>query len=198
MCFQHRTVAYYLILFSFIVDKPKDNMIINSDDKPKKDLLERNGFARQIAKGLIQATTTETSGFVVGLTGKWGSGKTTLLNNVKDVLIELCQEKEISYKIIEFNPWALTDSENLKRSFLKEFNSQIRGKKVNSLKRIFLFFSKILKQLGGISNSTAAKAGQALGNLIQNYLDSDSSIVIKKKIDDVLLQANKKIFVFFG
>lgn len=55
----------------FYSDKP----IFSRED----DLLNRSGFARQLAQSLISLNNADT--FTVGLFGKWGSGKTSIVNS---------------------------------------------------------------------------------------------------------------------
>lgn len=169
-------------------------MFLNPDNIPKEDLLDRKQFAEQIAISLVKTTEIEPEGFVTSLTGKWGSGKTSLLHYLKEILSSKCQESKINYTIIEFNPWVFADAENIKKTFLKEFSNQLRGKKRSFWRRVFKYVSNKLEYLETLE-PLAGKAGKEFGKVIQDYIDSDSSLKIKKQIDKLLIKANKKIFV---
>jgi KAP family P-loop domain len=166
---------------------------MNSDSKTKIDLLDRKGFADEIAKGIIESAKTDSEGFVIGLTGKWGSGKSTLLDFVKDEVIRLSTENNISNEIIEFNPWMFTDEENIKKAFLKEFANKISNGKFAKFKRKS---SEVLGKVKGATEQVVGKVGGNIIELIQDYIENGTSIELKNSIDKRLLESNKKIFIF--
>lgn len=168
-------------------------MRIYSDASPNEDILAREPFARQIASGLIRTSSVETNGFVTALTGKWGSGKTTLLTFLKKEIEKQCAEENIAYMIIEFNPWMFADKDNIRLAFLKQFASSLSGPR--PLWKRILAKSDRLKHLE-VAHRGLGSLGTEIGSLIKSYIDTDNALLLKKKINELLVKANKKIFVF--
>lgn len=168
-------------------------MGINSDSKTKVDLLDRRGFAYGIAQGIIQTAKSDLDGFAVGITGKWGSGKSTLLDFVKEDIIKLSLENEIENVIIEFNPWVFTDEENIKKAFLKTFALSISNKPRS-------LWTKNSKTVYKLAKAGAGKLGGEIGkdilDLIQGYIENESSSSYKDLIDKFLISSQKKVFIF--
>lgn len=91
-------------------DKPIDGEVF-------PDLLNRNLFAKNLAKVLRIAPTSEC--LTVSLEGVWGYGKTSTINLVKQHLAnDDHQRKNI---IIEYNPWLIGNAEILIHDFLARF-----------------------------------------------------------------------------
>lgn len=100
------------------------------------DLLNRNKFARSLAKTIFNYTSNEP--LTIAIMGEWGSGKTSIINLFLDFTYkELDQNgilKDIKYKqsriksrsdelkehiIIKFNPWFFSNQSNLYVQFFK-------------------------------------------------------------------------------
>ncbi|MDE0529563.1 MAG: P-loop NTPase fold protein [Truepera sp.] len=86
--------------------------------KPEDDVLGRARFARSFAKQVLQIDASE--GTVVGVLGPWGSGKTSFVN-----LARLCWE-EAGVKVLDFNPWMFSGTEQLVERFFFELSAQMR------------------------------------------------------------------------
>lgn len=168
-------------------------MKIQSDNATKVDLLDRKGFATDIAKGVIDSAKSDAEGFVIGLTGKWGSGKSTLLNFVKEEITKCASENDIDNIIIEFNPWIFTDEENIKKAFLKEFSLQISNKYLAQIKRHGGKITSFIKQ--GLDKFSVSFGKEAI-EVIEKYLENNTSLSYKKSIDKLLIKNNKKVFIF--
>ncbi len=166
---------------------------MNADSKSKVDLLNRKGFADEIAKGVVESAKKDSDGFVIGLTGKWGSGKSTLLDFIKDEIIRLSNENIIGYEIIDFNPWMFTDSDNIKKSFLKEIAAKLSNSFYSKAKRKSI---SVLKNFSGTTKKVGGEIGKDISELLQKYLENDTSINLKESIDKALLTSNKKLFIF--
>src|SRR6202022_2826792 len=64
-----------------------------------QDLFHRLPLAQPIADEILQWPGD--SGLIVTLTGGWGEGKTS----VKNLVVELLEDRETSPMVIDFNPW---------------------------------------------------------------------------------------------
>ena len=86
----------------FYSDRP-----INSGNEDK---LNRKGFARLLARTLVNLDSKDT--FTVGLFGKWGCGKTSLVNMTLEEIENIQAEDELKKEIIivHFEPWNFTDT----------------------------------------------------------------------------------------
>lgn len=109
-------------------------------DKPisssHEDMFHRSGFAKLLAKAIIDLNNTDT--YTIGLFGKWGSGKTSLVNmmlqeieNQQDVVPD--NEKII---IIHFEPWNFSDSNQLLNQFFIRLSTTFKSKKDKALNNI--------------------------------------------------------------
>lgn len=89
----------------FYSDRP-----INSGNEDK---LNRKGFARLLARTLVNLDSKDT--FTVGLFGKWGCGKTSLVNMTLEEIENIQAEDELKKEIIivHFEPWNFTDTNQL-------------------------------------------------------------------------------------
>ena len=74
----------------FYSDRP-----INSGNEDK---LNRKGFARLLARTLVNLDSKDT--FTVGLFGKWGCGKTSLVNMTLEEIENIQAEDELKKEII--------------------------------------------------------------------------------------------------
>lgn len=59
--------------------------------------------------------------FSISLNGSWGSGKSTMLNFIEKSLSEKC-------RVIRFNPWLITNKEDLILTIFEEINERIASK----------------------------------------------------------------------
>ena len=93
----------------FYSDRP-----INSGNEDK---LNRKGFARLLARTLVNLDSKDT--FTVGLFGKWGCGKTSLVNMTLEEIENIQAEDELKKEIIivHFEPWNFTDTNQLLTQF---------------------------------------------------------------------------------
>ncbi|MEC1599818.1 P-loop NTPase fold protein, partial [Bacillus spizizenii] len=80
------------------------------------DKLNFKGLSIEIAD-FINAFPSDIP-FSISLNGSWGSGKSTMLNFIEKNLNEKC-------KVIRFNPWLITNKEDLILSIFEELNEQI-------------------------------------------------------------------------
>lgn len=98
----------------------------NPIEKFEDDFLGRKKFAEHLSKAVTE--WKEQDSLVIALYGEWGIGKTSLLNMTIDYLKNNLPEKE-KYNIVKFNPWALSESDNLLEGFIQELVSVIKKTK---------------------------------------------------------------------
>ena len=104
--YSHAAFNFMLeIDYMFYSDRP-----INSGNEDK---LNRKGFARLLARTLVNLDSKDT--FTVGLFGKWGCGKTSLVNMTLEEIENIQAEDELKKEIIivHFEPWNFTDTNQL-------------------------------------------------------------------------------------
>ncbi len=91
-----------------------------SDEQVKKiDQLKRTELIKHLYNLVIDNQSKNS--ICIGIIGPWGSGKTSLLNHLKYLVETKYLVEEESQKkpiIVEFNPWSLTNKENILKQFL--------------------------------------------------------------------------------
>ncbi len=80
-----------------------------------QDRLNRTGFARELAKGVLKFTRKES--LVIGIHGKWGTGKTSVLNLIEEQLEQLSEHPPLVFR---FDPWGYSDQERLTAQFFRD------------------------------------------------------------------------------
>ena len=86
--------------------------------KPEDDVLERAEFAYSFAERVLEVDASE--GFVVGILGPWGSGKTSVINLAQS------RWEKAGVKVLDFNPWMFSGTEQLVERFFSELSAQMR------------------------------------------------------------------------
>ncbi|MGW4080374.1 KAP family P-loop NTPase fold protein [Streptomyces asiaticus] len=92
-----------------------DDPIVREED----DLLNRRSLAAAVADEV--AGMNADNGGVLAITGKWGTGKTSLLNLIANKL-----ERNNTVRIIRFNPWFFSGTDQLMEFFFTELASQLQ------------------------------------------------------------------------
>ena len=169
-------------------------MNLYSDSIATEDILGRSELAEKIAEGLVLSAKVQTTGFVTGITGKWGSGKSTLLHFLKSHIQEVCIRENVEPLIIEFNPWIFADTSNIRVAILKTLAANMQGP-TPKWKKFLVTHSKKLEYIE-LAHGGLGRIGKDAARLLSNYLDTNDALALKKKIDELLVTANKKIFVF--
>lgn len=174
-------------------------MNVFSDTTSKTDLLNRQPFAKGIARSLFYAVSEDDNGFVFGLNGRWGAGKSTLMRFVVDELKTLHQQqKNDRYEIFEFNPWRVSGQDQLLWSFYKALRKKI-GKEGNVIKKYaesfseWLDSSKIGKVLGQIPNVGEIK--EKVQQSIQYALGEGDLEDMKEKLDEALVSSKIRLYI---
>jgi energy-coupling factor transporter ATP-binding protein EcfA2 len=84
-----------------------------------QDVLGRNALANALAEEIAEFDVSR--GAVAAITGAWGSGKTSLMN--------MTAEKSRAFegiRVLEFNPWLYSSTNELAETFLSELAAQLR------------------------------------------------------------------------
>ena len=106
------------------MDGDRENLI-DVDDRPiyaaADDRLERSGFARMLARALVERP--QATSFVVALYGGWGSGKTSTLNLAFEALNDFVSDRE-GPLLIRFNPWWYPNTGELLTQFFAQLGSE--------------------------------------------------------------------------
>lgn len=130
----------------------------------------------RLADALVEASTHQATGLVVGLTGEWGSGKTSILN----LLTEELRRRHNEIALLRFDPWLISGSEDLTRQFLADLFRAVLPYLAGRQSRIFSDYAEGVsaKALGGLITKTAmgwfsrkaplAETKEALSLLLSN------------------------------
>ncbi|WP_405886998.1 KAP family NTPase [Streptomyces longwoodensis] len=96
--------------------------LVSGDDPirgEEDDLLNRKSLATAIADEI--AGMNVNNGGVLAITGRWGTGKTSLLNLISNYLSD--NEK---VRVVRFNPWLFSGTDQLMEFFFSELASQLQ------------------------------------------------------------------------
>ena len=63
--------------------------------------------------------------FAVGINSKWGTGKSSYINLIKNQISKIKKEDKEVYKILNFNPWRYSNSDEMIKGFFDELNNCI-------------------------------------------------------------------------
>jgi len=171
----------------------RDLPIKTSDE----DKLNFSEFASKIAKGILNYKQEET--LIFSIEGEWGSGKTSLINLIKNELLlqnELTTTKQKvldfigsdqeSIKFMHFNPWLMTDIEQVIKLFFAELKYLLENKN-SIIKKLDSFEDKLL-----VDNIKFKVPFAEVDYKIDNSKDINS---IKSEINEYLKKTNKKYII---
>ena len=148
---------------------------------PASDRLSRGEYAKRVAEVLVQVSKRPES-VVVGIVGPWGSGKTTLLNFVRDRL-----ETDQQLRIVEFNPWMLSDLPSLIADFLATLLSALPNANRESARAALAPYVRAAVPFAGIIRIPGIDAGKAV-EVMADLLESDTSISEQKRQVETVLE----------
>lgn len=180
----------------FYSDRP-----INSGNEDK---LNRKGFARLLARTLVNLDSKDT--FTVGLFGKWGCGKTSLVNMTLEEIENIQAEDELKKEIIivHFEPWNFTDTNQLLTQFFIRLANEFQKKGDKSLTKIGKALENysdafgLFELLPGVGAPIAAvgKWGfSRLGQKIQKGLDERDVLKQKNQVIQLLSAQSNRVLV---
>lgn len=171
------------------------------DDAPikerKEDLLNRSGFAKQLAKFLLEVESQ--NGCCVGLFGQWGSGKSSIINMVVEEIKIKSEVEDITNIVMFFNPWNFSFADQLLKQYFillaDRFNttndkqlSKI-GKEIQKYAGMFNAFGDVGKTIGDVWK----RVGE---NLQRRSISEDNDIMKQRdRIIGALLKEKCKVIV---
>jgi hypothetical protein len=113
-------------------------------EKSTEDILDRAGQASKIAE-TIKSWDVAKDSMTVAIRGPWGSGKTSFMNLVAEKI------EGSGIVVHHFNPWLLSEGNDLTNAFLKDFVGLISNN--NKLKEIAQDLEDLASVVTGVSES---------------------------------------------
>jgi predicted KAP-like P-loop ATPase len=185
----------------------QNNHYLNDKAEDTEDRFNRKPFAHRIAETIANRSDSES--LVIGMYGVWGEGKTTVLNYIRADLEENHAENAL---VVPFNPWRYGTEQELLRSFFETLADALGQSLDSHLQKA----GKFLKEYGESfeflgSPETVALVEEILKKIpivsfFINIATSTSKILVKhsesnienqkKKIDQILRDAKKRIVIF--
>ncbi len=153
-----------------------------------QDKFQRYEFSKRIANTIIE--NTQKDAVVIGIYGAWGEGKTSVINFIKN---ELCKQESVS--IINFNPWHYNEEKTLLSNFFAILASVLDAKLKTGAEKIGDLFKKYGKGLNfdiPIIGCNLGEVANSVGGIISE-VDIEE---LKKRIEKVIIDRDKKIIVF--
>jgi Cdc6-like AAA superfamily ATPase len=163
-----------------------NDMPITSFDEDK---LNFEPFAKRVAEGILEYNQKEC--FVISVEGQWGIGKTSFVNLVKN-------EIKKNAVIMHFNPWLITNIEQLVSTFFSDLiktlnHVSFKSKLQNDIKKdIKKFASAILPD----NVSIGVSSNKLTWNIRDRLKTSDKTLQEQKeKINEYLRQLEQPIVI---
>lgn len=155
------------------------------DDDPlrdrESDRLSRGEYADRVAELLIQVSERPAS-VVVGVVGPWGSGKTTLLNFVRHRL-----KTDRRLRIVEFNPWMLSDLPSLVADFLSTLLSALPSGDREGARSALAPYVRAAVPFASIIRIPGVDAGKAV-EVMADRLEADTTLSKQKRQVEAVLE----------
>ncbi len=167
----------------------------------EQDRLNRKQFAEHFAETLIGYN--DPSCLITALYGSWGSGKSSLLNLIENDLRNKSPSTD-NYIVIRFNPWNISNLDQLIAMFFHELEAAVKGKKAVSSytdKTVALLnlLSGILSvgQLSPVGSQYFAQGARVTNRISATIEEAADRPIdeIKKELDDLLSKTAKRIFI---
>ena len=169
-----------------------------------EDKLNRSGFARLLAKTLVNLNSEDT--FTVGLFGKWGSGKTSIVNMTLSEIDSMQSQNPEGQQIIvvHFEPWNFTDTNQLLTQFFVRLANEFQKKSDENLTKIGQALERYSDAFSlleliptvGAPIATASKWGvNLLGKKMQRGLDERDVLKQKDQVIKLLSEQSNRILV---
>lgn len=161
----------------------------------KEDLLGRAAFAKSLAKAITLNQSKES--LTLGLYGSWGSGKTSVLNLIEEELFELSEKLTSTEKpiIIRFNPWNISNQEQLLKQFFVELSHAI---KINAFKDTRNDLGNLIEKYSNLLAVLVPPIGtwgQIMAKMLKRERKEDPLSTVKKKLYSNLLDIEFKIII---
>lgn len=185
-----------------------------SADQPKTSLSEdRLGyadFAKAVAKTVQKMHAPD--GVVMAVHGPWGSGKTSAINMVEDAIQKSQSERPESERpesehiiIVRFNPWWISEQQDLTLAFFEELSGTIETKLSDNVKeklrslalRVSGSKEFIMAALSFVPGGPlAGQFGSELAGLVKDrFSDTNTLYQARTDLSDALRNQGRRILV---
>lgn len=166
---------------------------IFSDDpigSVNEDLLGRDRFASQIVK-VCETVSKDSPSSVISLVGDWGSGKSSILELVK---LKLDTD---SWYVAEYNPWLLSDTQTMVRSFFNEIINAIpKESRDKNIRKTIGKYAKFVSPLGSIAVIWGLPSLEKIFSRIGDSIEGDTSLSeAKSALSKVLNNLERPVIV---
>lgn len=164
---------------------------------PEEDKLNRLPFIDNLKNLLIRWDKPDS--IIIGLFGPWGSGKTSIINLTIFSLLNYFKTLPINQQpiIIYFNPWNITDKDQLLRSFFQQIYSELSKVQSRKTRRNFRKQLSILSRtLGSLGQVPFAGIYLSISSKLIEIFSSEKSLNDQKKdLQKTFLDINRKIII---
>lgn len=165
---------------------------------PSEDLLDRHDFSKQLANAISEYDNKEC--LTIGLYGSWGSGKTSILNLFENNMHEISQIRNKKYTIIRYDPWIISNQDQLINQFFKQLSlalqKDIENKKLQNIANILITYSDALSftslipvvgKFGALATFVGKKTGETINKIVEarNTNIQDKKDTITKELTDL-------------
>lgn len=163
-----------------------------------EDLLDRHDFSKQLANAISEYDNKEC--LTIGLYGSWGSGKTSILNLFENNIHEISQIKNKKYTIIRYEPWIISNQDQLINQFFKQLSlalkKDIENKKLQNIANILITYSDALSftslipvigKFGALATFVGKKTGETINKIVEarNTNIQEKKDIITKELSDL-------------
>ncbi len=173
----------------------KFNSRHNPLTKMSDDKLSFRVYAERVAKSILNYESKES--LVISIEGEWGSGKTTFINFFKELIKNRTSNNNFMYEFIHFNPWLITNTEQVVKLFFEELQKVILSNsvdaKVKEFKKDFKRFTSyfVPDDISIGINSTKVKY-----NIAKLFKSETKTLEeLKRDINSYLSQLSVKIII---
>jgi predicted KAP-like P-loop ATPase len=160
-----------------------------------QDLLNRTGFAGEIAKGILSLRTEES--FVIGIHGAWGTGKTSLLNLIREQLQRSSGPPPL---IVTFNPWDFSDQDQLSDQYFHQLATFLKlhrtSPALEKLADTVTQYGQLLSPIAGFVTPRVTQGAKYLQKLAETLKPRNRTAVdLKQEINSALRRSGARLIV---
>lgn len=173
-------------------------------DAAENDLLHRSGFAKLLARSLIDPNSPDT--FTIGLFGKWGSGKTSIVNMTLNYIEESSKtmSPEDAPIVVHFEPWNFSNTDQLLTQFFIHLSNEFRSKDDEKSIKIgealekyadAFELAKAIPVVGGLVAYLGKKLAISLGKKLKNGYDEKDILKQKELVIELLQKQTNRLLI---
>lgn len=140
-------------------------------------------FARRLAEA---AGRTDSSGFVIGVYGKWGQGKTSALNLMASAL-----EEAPHVVAARFNPWVFSRTADLVPAFFTMLAEILGRSTTTAREKIGRVLGDYIGPIAGTLKAGAGEAAAKFGSRLTSISLEDR----RRRVEKMLLESGRRVVV---